>query len=50
LGVDGVEFAVQPGQFGGEEFAVGGRGCHFKQDRVIKDPRLDRDRLRDDFL
>ena len=27
FGVGGVDLAVQPGQFGGEEFVVGGRGC-----------------------
>ena len=33
FGVGGVELAVQPGQFGGEEFVVGGRGC--QGDRLL---------------
>ena len=27
FGVGGIELAVQPGQFGGEEFVIWGRGC-----------------------
>jgi hypothetical protein len=38
FGVGGGDIAVQPGQFGGEQFVVGDRGAH--ADRLFPDQQL----------